>query len=236
MQIIPIKTPIFKEGDNLLDFIKKHIFFLEENSVAVITSKVVALSQNRVGKIGDKSKLIKENSEKIIETPWALLTFTLDEWRINAGIDESNANNKLILLPSNPFNVAEKIRKNLKKHFSVKQLGIIITDTRSMPLRIGTIGKPLAFAGFNPIKSYVDKKDLFGRKSRLTKTNIADSLAASAVLVMGEGNEQIPLAIIKNAPVKFTDKISKKNKNLAHPAETDIYAWLYKSFNKKKPK
>jgi F420-0:gamma-glutamyl ligase len=232
MQIIPIKTSIFGEGGNLLFFIKKQISFLPDKSIIVVTSKIVALSQKRVGLPKDKNKLIKENSKEIIETPWVPLTFTLGEWRINAGIDESNAKNKIILLPENPFIIAEKIQKNLKKHFSVKHLGIIITDTRSMPLRVGTIGKPLAFVGFNPLKSYVGKKDLFGRKSRLTQSNIADSLAAGAVLVMGEGNEQIPLVIIKDAPVKFTNKISKKYSSLAHQPETDIYAWLYK----KKPK
>jgi coenzyme F420-0:L-glutamate ligase len=237
MQIISIKTPIFEEGDNLLNFIKKQISFLEESSVIVVTSKIVALSQKRVGRSENKNKLIKENSKKIIDTPWALLAFTLGEWRINAGIDESNAKNKIILLPQEPFAVAKKIQKSLKKHFSVKRLGVIITDTRSMPLRIGTIGKPLAFVGFDPLKSYVGKKDLFGRKSRLTKNNIADSLSAAAVLVMGEGNEQTPLAVIKDAPIKFTNKISKKYLNLAHPPETDIYAWLYKNFsNKKMPK
>jgi len=236
VQIIPIKTRIFKEGENLFDFISNQISRLEERNIIAITSKIVALSQNRIGRLKDKNKLIKKNSEKIIKTPWAPLTFTLGEWRINAGIDESNAKDKLILLPKNPFKVSEKIQKNLKKHFSVKQLGVIITDTRSMPLRVGTIGKPLAFSGFNPIKSYVGRKDLFGRKSRLTQSNVVDSLAAGAVLMMGEGNEQIPLAIIKDAPVKFTDKISKKNKNLAHSPDTDIYAWLYKKTNKKKPK
>lgn len=237
MQIIPIKTSILKEGDNLLNFIKNEIPILREDSIIVITSKILALSQGRVGRLRDRDKLIIKNSKKIIETLWAPLTFTLDEWRINAGIDESNAKNKVILLPTNPFGVAEKIQKSLKKHFSIKRLGVIITDTRSMPLRVGTIGKPLAFAGFNPLKSYIGKKDLFGRKSRLTKSNIADSLSAGAVLVMGEGNEQIPLVIIEDAPVEFTDKFSKKHISLAHPPETDIYAWLYRYFsNKKIPK
>jgi F420-0:gamma-glutamyl ligase len=41
---------------------------------------------------------------------------------------------------------------------------------------------------------------VFGRPLRLTKANLLDALAASAVLVMGEGAEQTPLAIIRDAP------------------------------------
>lgn len=228
MQIIPIKTPIFQKNDNLTDFIKNQISFLEEKDIVVITSKIVALSQDRIGKLKDKEKLIKQNSQKTINTPWALLTLVDGEWCINAGIDESNAKNKIILLPKNPFKVAQQIQKNLKKHFSIKHLGIIITDTKSTPLRKGTIGRPIAWIGFKPLKSYIGRKDLFGRKSRLTQSNVADSLAASAVLVMGEGNEQIPLILIKNAPVEFVDKKIKKQ-SLAFPPKTDIFAKIFNS-------
>lgn len=224
MEIQPVKTRIFNEGENIFDFINKQISNLKESDIVVITSKIIALSQRKVGKKEDKEKLIKKNSQKTIRTPWAMLTFVNGEWCINAGIDESNAKEKIILLPEDPFSIAEKIRKVLKKRFSIKCLGVIITDTRSMPLRVGTIGKPIAYAGFNPLKSYIGKKDIFGRKSRLTQSNVADALAASAVLVMGEGNEQIPIVIIKNATVEFKNKKIK----LAHSSKTDIYSWIYK--------
>lgn len=229
MKVTAVKTPIFKEKDNLINFINNQIHSLEEGDIVVVTSKIVALSQGRVGEIKDKEKLIKKNSQRTIKTPWVPLTLVNNEWCINAGIDESNAKNKIILLPKNSFGVAGQIQKILKKRFSLKQLGIIITDTKSMPLRVGTIGRPIAYIGFNPLKSYIGKKDLFGRKSRLTQSNIVDALATSAVLVMGEGDEQIPIVIIKNAPIEFTNKkLSKKNMNLAHSPKTDIYAWLYK--------
>ena len=70
------------------------------------------MSQGRVGEIKDKEKLIKQNSQRTIKTPWALLTLVNGEWCINAGIDESNAKNKIILLPKNPFEIAEQIQKN----------------------------------------------------------------------------------------------------------------------------
>jgi len=40
----------------------------------------------------------------------------------------------------------------------------------------------------------------------MTKVNVADSLATTATLVMGEGNEQQPLAVISEVPfITFQD-------------------------------
>jgi len=231
MQIEGIKTRLFREHDFLQDFITGHVSSLKEGDILVVTSKIVALSEGRTGKIEDKKKLVMKESKKIIETPWALLTLMNDGWGINAGIDESNAYKKIILLPKNPFATAELIRKKLKKIYSLKNLGVLITDTRSIPLRQGTIGRTLGYAGFSPLKSYIGKKDLFGRKSRVTQSNVADALAAAAVIVMGEGSERIPLAIIKGAPVTFSSRpVSKKLMYLDFPPQNDIFAKIFTSF------
>jgi len=228
MKITSIKTPIFYEGDSLFDFLLNNLPMIEDNDIVVITSKIVALSEHRVCDTKNKEKIIFKESKKVIETPWALLTLTNDGWIINAGVDESNANDKIILLPKNSFKTAEVLQKKLKKHFSLKKLGILITDTRSVPLRVGTIGRALGYAGFLPIKSYIGKPDIFGRKSRITISNIADALASTAVLTMGEGDEKTPISLIKNPPVIFTSKpLSKKMKCLAFPSEKDIFSKVF---------
>jgi len=230
MEIIPIKTRLFTERTPLVEFIRSHIRRLREGDIVVVTSKIVALSQGRVGSLAAKREHIYHGSQKVIETPWALLTLTDDGWCVNAGVDESNANGRLILSPENTRRTAETVRKKLLKHFSLKRLGVLITDTKSLPLRVGTIGRSIGYSGFEPLKSYIGKKDLFGRKSRLTQSNVADALAASAVLVMGEGNEQTPIAIIRDAPVRFTKQsiADKKRTSLVLSPETDIYAAIFK--------
>ena len=60
MQILGIKTRIFKEGEDLMEFILEYTPTLREGDVVVLTSKIVALSQKRVGSVKDKEKLIKE--------------------------------------------------------------------------------------------------------------------------------------------------------------------------------
>jgi dihydrofolate synthase / folylpolyglutamate synthase len=231
MQIIPIKTRLFKENESLINFILENISTVDDGDIIAITSKIVALSQGRTDTIKNKEGIINKSSKKIIKTPWALLTLTNEGWCINAGVDESNANHKIILLPRDIFKTAEILKSKISKHFNLKKIGILITDTKSLPLRVGTIGRAVGFAGFEPLKNYIGKKDLFGKKSRFTKSNMADALSASAVLNMGEGSEQIPLAIIKNAPVKFTtkDNFTKKNTGLAILPENDIYSYIYKN-------
>ena len=50
---------------------------------------------------------------------------------------------------------------------------------------------------------------------QMTKSNVVDALAESAVAVMGEGSEQTPLAIIRDVPfVQFQDR-NPTNKELA---------------------
>ena len=229
MELTGLKTKLFKTGDKLEDFLVREIRTLKNGDVIAITSKIVALAQGRVGKLEDKKKIIAREAKKVIHTPWAELTLTKDGWCLNAGIDESNADNQLILLPTKSFETAEKLRRFLLKKFSLKHLGVIITDTKSLPLRVGTVCRALSYAGFEPIKSYVGLSDLFGRKSRLTESNVADALATSAGLLMGEGNEQTPLVIIKKAPVKFSNKIfsKSKNKSLSLPPEKDIFAKVF---------
>ena len=47
MIITPIKTRIFIEGEDLVNFITKYIKRLPEQAVLVITSKIVSLAEKR---------------------------------------------------------------------------------------------------------------------------------------------------------------------------------------------
>lgn len=237
MQIKAIKTKVFNENENLLKFILKYIKRMPENSVLVVTSKIVALSEGRIvsfknkkEKNNQKIKLIKSESDFAIKTKLVWLTIKDGMVMASAGIDESNANDKFILLPKDSFRSADFLRKELKKIFKIKNLGILITDSRIFPLRAGIVGVALGYAGFKGVKNYIGKKDIFGRILKMSKTDIADSLATSAVLCMGEGKEQQPLALITNAPIEFTEKINKKEL-LINPKE-DLYLPLFKSILK----
>ncbi|HEV7424639.1 MAG TPA: coenzyme F420-0:L-glutamate ligase [Candidatus Paceibacterota bacterium] len=239
MQIKAIKTRIFHENEDLISFILKYIKKIPENSVLVVTSKILALSEGRTREYKNekerkiqKIKFIKEESSFAVKTKIVWLTIKDGMMMADAGIDESNAKGKLILLPRNSFKSAEILRKKLIKKFHLKNLGILITDSRLMPLRAGVVGVALGYAGFTGVKDYRGQKDIFGRVFKMSQTNIADSLATTAVVCMGEGKEQQPLAIITGAPVSFNnEKINKKE--LIIDLDDDIYWPLFKKFKNK---
>src|SRR3989338_7092851 len=130
----------------------------------------------------------------------------------SSGIDESNSGSYYTLWPKDPKASAELIWKYLKKKFNIRNLGVIITDSRLVPLRRGVVGIAIAYFGFKPLKDYRGKKDIFGREFRMETSNIPDSLATAAVLEMGEGLEQQPIAIISDiSQIEFIDKQFKPN-------------------------
>ncbi|MCL4358564.1 MAG: coenzyme F420-0:L-glutamate ligase [Patescibacteria group bacterium] len=229
MEIIPIKTRIFKESDDLFGFLRANLPLLKSGDIVVVTSKIVALAQGRTVLFSPKEKYkwIKKESDQIIKTPWAYLTLREKRWCVSAGIDESNGRGRLIFLPNAPFSVAKNLQKKLKKFYGLKKIGVLITDTRSTPLRAGVIGSTLAYFGFSPMKDYVGKKDLFGRKFKFVKSNIVDALAAAAGVTMGEGAERKPIAVIRNANVYFTQKKQSLAKVLIRP-EKDLYRFIYR--------
>lgn len=228
MIIKPIKTTIFKEKQNLLDFLIEHLPKLHEGDVVVITSKIVALAEGRTVEIKNektRENVIKDESQYMMRTPYTWLTIKDDTVMSSAGIDESNANGKIILLPKDSFKSAASLRRKLMKHFKLKKLGIIISDSRLLPLRGGITGIALGYAGFRGQRRYQGTEDLFGRKLRLSRTDVADSLATAAVLDMGEGAERQPLAVIRQAPVEYINNVNRKE--LWIDPKEDLYQPLF---------
>ncbi|MBY0539686.1 coenzyme F420-0:L-glutamate ligase [Patescibacteria group bacterium] len=209
MNIFSVKTKIFKEGEGLPDFVLTHIPKLKEGSVVVISSKIVSLSEGRTANPKDRERLIKKESAWAKKTQKVWLTEKDGILMANAGIDESNGNGKIILLPRDSYKSAIRLRAVLKKKFKLKKLGVIIADSVPMSRRKGVVGVALGYAGFKGVKDYKGKKDLFGRTFKFASTNVADSLATAAMLTMGEGSERQPLAVIENAPVVFTGTVRK---------------------------
>jgi len=80
----------------------------------------------------------------------------------------------------------------------------------------------------------VGKKDLVGRIHRSTFSNVRDALAISAVIVMGEGKEQTPMAIIEDIPfVEFRDNAPTREEisALSVNQDNDFYTPLLKKIN-----
>ena len=123
----------------------------------------------------------------------------------NAGIDKSNSQGKLILYPNDPYQVAEQIKRKFFLDYNL-HVGIIIVDSRLMPARIGTSGVAIACSGIEPVFDRRATKDLDGNVLKVTFQAVADNLASIANHKMGEADELIPLAIIRESGAKLTDR------------------------------
>ena len=148
----------------------------------------------------------------------------------NAGIDESNVKGKILLFPKDLYKCADDLRRELKKKYKVKNLGLIISDSMILPLRSGVINAAVAYSGFKGVQSNIGKKDIYGRKLKTTLVNAADSLATAAGFLMGEAAQKTPLALIQNAPIIFTEKSCKGEMN--YPLKYDLYYPFLKKFFK----
>lgn len=238
MVVQPIKTRIFTAGESsangterLADFILEYIPSVQEGDVIVVTSKIVSYAQDRLVELkseGDRERAIKEESEVMVRTPYTWMTLRGGMALSSAGVDESNGNGKLLLLPKDPYASAQALWSELKKRYNVPNLGLIFTDSRTMPLRRGSVGMAIAHAGFHAVKSYVGKPDLFGRELHVSRANTADALAAAAVHTMGESNESTPLALIRGAAINFTEDLIGPD-DIQVDIHDDVYGPLFQA-------
>ena len=200
-----------------------------------MTSKIVSLSENRIvpkSKIDKKNLIQKEADHYLGEIGYGChLTIKQNLLIPSAGVDESNTEKDFyILYPLNPFLSAQKIHRVIKQKLHLKEFGVLLTDSHTMPLRRGVLGAALAYYGFKGVENKIGTKDLFGKELKMTQINVADALAVAATFTMGEGKECRPLAIV-TAPVEFTKL--PDNSELRMPFEEDLYKPLLQKSLKK---
>jgi putative folate metabolism gamma-glutamate ligase len=236
MVIQPIKTGVLKPPkDDLRRAIAASLKSLPEKSILVVTSKVVSIDEGRCvpkDRYPNKDTLTRREADrylprKFVPGAWVMHTLKNNLLIPSAGIDESNAGDYYILWPRNARRSAKELWLWLRRKYRVKEFGIIISDSHTIPLRRGVLGISLAHYGFAPLRDYRDTPDLFGRVLKTSQTNIADGLAAAAVVLMGEGSEQTPLCLIKDIPwVKFVSSPPKATRPFSSfeiKTEEDLY-------------
>lgn len=233
MNLFSVKLPLIKKNDPLLDIIINNLQIkanlLQEGDIIVISEKVVATSQgrivnlNEISVISDEAKQMAKEydmDERFVELilqeasiilgglpgGHVILAKVNDFLIANAGIDQSNAGpNNLILLPKDVNKLVWKYWEKLREAFKIKNLGVIIADSRVQPLRKGTIGIAVATAGFEPIEDLRGTPDLYNRPLQITMRAIADDLTSAAQFLLNEGNQQTPIVIIRGADITFTE-------------------------------
>ena len=213
MRVQAIKTHRIAQDRDLHALLGRYVTALEERSILAITSKIVSICQGRLVPAGsvDKQALVEREAELYLPPSSSRyhISLTVKEHLLipMAGVDESNAQGQYVLWPLDAQGVANRVRVHLRERFALQHVGVLIADSKTTPLRWGVTGTAIAHSGFLAVNDYRGRPDIYGQSLQMTTVNVADALAAAAVLVMGEADEQTPLAVLGDLPfVCFQDR------------------------------
>lgn len=215
----------------LLNQLAHNGFTLKPRDIVVMSSKFAAMAEGRFLKlnsikVGNQAKsiarkynidnnltqlVLRESDEILGGIPGFLLATKNGILAPNAGIDKSNVpEGYAILYPKDPDKIAQWLRRRLlqsignRRDQKSQELGVILSDSRIAPMRVGTIGVAISIAGFEPVEDLRGTRDLFGKELKVTIRAVADQLASSAELLMGESDEAVPVVVIRGARVAFS--------------------------------
>lgn len=223
--------PLVEPGDDIAALILAALasseLVLEDCDVLVLAQKIVSKAEGRYAYLNDieasaeavelaeqcdkdprhMQVLLNESREIIRKRPGVVIVeHVLGYVHANAGIDRSNIdsdedNPRLLLLPENPDHSAAELRSSLLASTGVN-VNIIINDSAGRAWRNGTLGFAIATAGFEALENRVGEADLYGRPLEVTEVAVADELAAAASFMMGQGDEALPLVLIRGAKLR----------------------------------
>jgi F420-0:gamma-glutamyl ligase len=230
-EFIPIKTRVVNPPkDEIWDILDG--LAIKDGDIVFITSKILSIHQGRCVPKDSiaKEELIKQNAAYYLPYEnkggfYVNLTITDNILIPSAGIDESNANGHFIMWPKNSDKLCKEIRTRLVKKRRIKNLGVVATDSHTMPLRWGVTGISIGLSGIEPLEDARGSKDIFGRETYVTQIDKIDPLASVAVALMGETNEQTPIVILRGCP-NLVFNADADMSSFKIPPETDIYSPL----------
>jgi coenzyme F420-0:L-glutamate ligase/coenzyme F420-1:gamma-L-glutamate ligase len=218
--------PLVEPGDDLagviVDAVRAAGLALEDGDIVVIAQKIVSKAEGRYVHLGDvaPSAKARELAEKIGKDPryveivlsesedvvryWPnvmIVTHRLGFVMANAGVDHSNIsqsgdNERVLLLPLDPDGSAADLKKRFDEIFGVAT-GVIINDSFGRPWRNGVVGVALGAAGIPSLIDLIGAPDMFGRSMQVTEVAVADEIAAGASLIMGQGDEGLPVVVVR---------------------------------------
>ena len=138
--------------------------------------------------------VLEESVEILIESPFLLTETRFGHVGVNAGIDRSNVSDgDLLLLPKRPTKSAERIRESLGA-----DPGVVVTDTCGRPFRHGQTGVAIGWAGIPASRDWRGETDRNGHELEATVQAVVDELAATANLLMGEGDGGTPSVLVRD--------------------------------------
>lgn len=218
---IPADTEI-RSGDNvaqiLLTAIHRNGQQIEPGDILVVKHKIVSKAESQVVDLAtvtpsDESIVwarqydldarvielaLRESRAVIRRKNGVLITETHHGFLCaNSGIDVSNVagGQHALLLPRDPDNSAEQIRRELKRQTGVS-IPVIITDSFGRPWREGLTDFAIGIAGMQPLRDDRGQTDPHGYKLKASVEAVGDELSSAAGLVCGKLN-RTPACIVR---------------------------------------
>ncbi|MEZ5334679.1 MAG: coenzyme F420-0:L-glutamate ligase [Methanolobus sp.] len=213
--------PLIKEGDDIASLICERTG-IEDNDIIVIASTIVSKAEGRMFRVEDITAgeeairiakrsglepgfvqaVLNRSKEVLVEFPILLVETDNGHVCIKAGIDDSNVDAGFMAdLPVDPDMSAKNIGEAIEKKTG-KKVSIIVTDTNGRAFKLGQTGIAIGVYKMHPIKNWKGQKDLFGNILEVTEEAIADEIAGTANLLMGEGDGACPVVILRGLDLR----------------------------------
>ncbi len=244
---MPLFLPGMAVAEELVRAIHRSGEALRDGDIIVVAQKIVSKSEGRIvdlaqvkpgteaedlarrtGRPAEVAQLILDESSEILRaSPAAIIArHRTGHVLANAGIDASNVEGgetgTVLLWPRDPDASARAIRAELARLTGV-WAAIVIADSMGRAWRIGTCGTAIGVAGLAALDDRRGQQDLFGRTLQATVVAIADSIAAAAVLAMGEGAEGTPAALVRGAGRWVSPEDGPGAADGLRPVEQDMF-------------
>ena len=214
--------PLVAAGGDLAELIAETLqrsdIQLDDHDVLVVAQKIVSKAEGRLVDLGTVvpseqaqrrarqtgkdprlvELILRESVRVVRQTDSLIITEnTIGLVMANSGVDQSNVEEgHALLLPEDPDRSALTLRQHLMQRLS-RTVGVVIADSMGRAWRKGIVGHAIGVAGVEAVVDLRASLDLFGRALRATQIGLADEIAAAATLVMGQGGEGRPVAIVR---------------------------------------
>ena len=249
---VPRVRPGDDVGALLADAIGRSGEALRDGDVVVVAQKIVSKAEGRIVRLADVvpspravelaaradkdaravEVILGESVEVLRAVPGVLIVETRHGIILaNAGADMSNIehdeeDDHLLLLPEDPDASADRLRAALAAGATESpRIGVVVADSVGRAWREGTVGLAIGVSGVPARLDRRGEPDLFGRALHVTEVGIADSIASAASIVMGEGAEGRPAALVRG--LSFEDRSEAERagraRQLVRPRERDLF-------------
>lgn len=225
LAVFPVNgLPVIQPNDDLGHLLIEQLRALQpqHGDVLVVTSKIISKAEDRFVNLRDvmpsaqalelsaKTRhdprlvqvILDESSGVSRAAPHVLITrHRLGFVSANAAVDHSNTSASpdiVLLMPRDPDASALALHTRLRAEFGVP-VPVVIADSHGRPHRLGTVGVAVGVAGMPAVEDWRGREDLFGFRLQHTEIGLADMIASTATLIMGQAAEGVPAALVRGA-------------------------------------